>query len=323
MGNMKISVLFIFLLIASSILAQQPIDTTEILTIGGIKQYISIKGKDRSKPLLLYLHGGPGGSVMTYANKFTSRLQENFIVVQWDQRETGKTLQLNASPTTLTLHLFENDTHDLIESLLKQFKLKKIYLVGHSWGTVLGFYIASSYPDLLYAFVAISPVINQLESERIILVKMKERAKQTGNKIGIEELSFVKIPFENGEQLYYDRKWLFNFNGQTVKTFTKKFAMSWSSIWLPAWNEASKINRMESLLAVNCPVYFFVGKKDYQTNFSITENYYTMLIAPKKELFWFELSGHSIPTTEPALLQDIIIKKIFPETITNPHNTSK
>ena len=77
--------------------------------------------------------------------------------------------------------------------------------------------------------------------------------------------------------------------------------------WLPIFNEASKDNLFESAPALRCPVYFFVGRKDVQTNSSITEKYYNVVDAPKKRLYWFERSGHSLPTTEPNLLQEIII----------------
>ena len=150
-------------------LSQTAIDSTGTLTVGGIKQFVSIKGKDNRNPLLLFLHGGPGNSVIHYAEKFTHKLQEHFIVVQWDQRNAGKTLALNNSPEPLTVDLFESDTHQLIDSLLKRFHQPKLYLVGHSWGTFLGFYMAKNYPELLYAYIPICPMINQLESERIIL----------------------------------------------------------------------------------------------------------------------------------------------------------
>ena len=311
---MRISFLLFLLYIWSNTLGQTPVDTAEAITIGGIKQYITLKGKDNTKPLLLFLHGGPGNSVMSYAHKFTQKLQENFIVVQWDQRETGETLKLNPSPVPLTLTLFQNDSHELIKHLLKKFQRSKLYLIGHSWGTVLGFHIAAQYPGLLHAWIPISPVINQLESERIILKLMKEKASQLGNKIEIEELATVNIPFENGEQLYYHRKWLFHFNGKPRKNFSKSVVTAWASTWLSVWNEASKINLTESLLEINCPVYFFSGRKDYQTNFSITADYYKKLKAPKKGLFWFEKSAHSVPSNEPLLMQDIIINKILPET---------
>lgn len=310
---MKHLFLLIVFFTGSSTLAQKPIDTNETILIGGIKQYISIKGKDDSLPLLLFLHGGPGGSVMNYAHKFTHKLQERFVVIQWDQRETGKTRQLNTSPAPLTLLIFQNDTHELIETLLKRFQHEKLYLVGHSWGTALGFYIAGKYPELLYAYIPIGPMINQLKSERIVLAMMREQASQTDNQKEMEELAIVKVPFENGEQLYYHRKWLFDFNGSRKK-LAKSYVLTWSSTWLPVYNEASKANLIESLPAIHCPVYFFAGRKDYQTNSSITEDYYTRLIAPKKGLFWFELSGHSIPSSEPGMMQDIITEKILPET---------
>jgi pimeloyl-ACP methyl ester carboxylesterase len=304
------------MIICYNALATTSIDTTEAISIGGIKQFISIKGKDKSKPLLLFLHGGPGGSVMSYAGKFTHRLQEKFIVVQWDQRETGKTLAMNTSPVPLTFDLFVNDTHDIITSLLNQFQRNKIYLVGHSWGTALGFEIVRKYPDLLYAYVAISPMINQLESERIILERMKEKAERTKNTQEIKELAQVRIPFETGQDLYYDRKWLFDYNGQknSTKNFSEKFALSWSATWLSVFNEACRINLLESLAEVKCPVYFCTGRKDYQTNFAITESYFKKVKAPKKDLFWFEGTGHSIPSAKPDLLQKIILEKILPET---------
>src|SRR5687768_9786398 len=111
---MKIFLLFIVFFAGTVCLAQTSVDRQETILIGGIKQYITIKGKDASLPLLLFLHGGPGGSVMHYADNFTGKLQEHFVVIQWDQRQTGKTLQLNSSPTPLSLAVFETDTRELI-----------------------------------------------------------------------------------------------------------------------------------------------------------------------------------------------------------------
>ena len=255
---------------------------------------------------MLFLHGGPGNSVIHYAEKFTHKLQEHFIVVQWDQRNAGKTLALNKSPVPLTVALFERDTHQIIDSLLKRFNQPKLYLVGHSWGTFLGFYMAKNYPELLYAYIPICPMINQQESERIILAAMKQKASQAKNDVALRELSQVKIPFENGEQLYFHRKWVLDYMGSKAK-ISKAQVQEWAPMWLPIFNEASKDNLFESAPALRCPVYFFVGRKDVQTNSGITEKYYNILDAPKKQLYWFERSGHSLPTTEPDLLQEIII----------------
>jgi pimeloyl-ACP methyl ester carboxylesterase len=237
-------------------------------------------------------------------------LQEYFVVVHWDQREAGRTKQLNRSPVPLTVEQFKEDTYQLIVELLRQFKQSKLYLAGHSWGTVLGFHIAKNYPELLYAYMPICPMINQLESERTILEKMKEKAARTDNRVALQELAAIKIPFENGTQLYLHRKWLFEYIGSKI-TVSKSYVVSWSGTWLNVFNAACEDNLFESMPSFGCPVYFFVGRNDFQTNSEITARYYQQLDAPKKELFWFERSAHSLPSTEPKLMQQIIIEKVL------------
>ena len=277
--GLRIFLLFL-LLNGHQSFAQKPIDTSEIITIGGIKQYIKIKARDDSKPLLLFLHGGPGGSLMSKTDQITGKLQQHFIVVQWDQRETGQTLTLNKSPQPLGLELFYNDTHDLIDTLLKKFQKPKLYLAGYSWGSGLGFYIADKYPGFLYAYIAISPVIDQWRSDSIALAMLKE----TMGKKAREELSQVKIPFENWEQLYFHRKWLLKKEGQKFVNLAlpKSFVQGWAVTWFDVWSRACDINLFESLPTINCPVYFFAGKKDFNTNYSITQEYFNSVSAPKK-----------------------------------------
>jgi pimeloyl-ACP methyl ester carboxylesterase len=304
-----------FSLTATVAVAQTPIDTAAEISVGGIRQYVTIESKDRALPLLLFLHGGPGGSVMNYAHKFTNKLRDHFVVIQWDQRQTGKTKEMNVSQVPLSLEVFQNDTHEIIVALLKKFNRKKLYIVGHSWGTALGFHIAGKYPELLYAYVAIGAMINQLESERLALAMMKEAALKKDDRERSDELAGVKIPFENGEQLYYHRKSLLAFSGSR-KALSKEYVEEWAQTWLKVFNDASRENLFQTLTQIKCPVYFMAGRKDYQTNSSIAEQYFRAVSAPKKAFFWFENSGHSIPSSDPSRLQHIIIDNILPATFT-------
>lgn len=295
------------------------IDTTEIIEVGGIRQYVCIKGNDRTKPLLLFLHGGPGGSVMNTAERFTSKLQDNFVVVQWDQRETGKTLELNASPLPLTISLFHNDTYDIIKSLLRQFDDQKLYLVAHSWGTILGFFIADKYPELLYAYIPISPFLNQIKSENMAIEILKKDAVEKNNTNELRELSSLQFPFKNWEQLYISRKWLFAYSGNPIQdtdtTAVKEYVKVLGSRWQSVWDEMAQLNIEKNITTIKCPIYFCVGRKDYQTHYSISEHYFNQLTSPQKKLIWFEKSGHSIPDTEPDFLQTTIIEIVLPETL--------
>jgi len=303
--------LIVMVLFVGRSFAQTHYDT---LSIGRIKQVISYKG-NKDLPLILFLHGGPGSSRMNQSDVFSGKLQNHFTVVQWDQRETGRTLALNRSSVPITLELMENDTYELLQLLLKKFNKKKLYLVGESWGTVLGFKMAEKHPELLNAYIAFSPVVNQNRSEQLLLSKLKADAKEKRNLTAEKELNTVKIPFEKYESLYYSRKWMFHYDGMPLAdkdtTAVKEYLKSWSEIWLPAWNKAITQNLPKELPKINCPVYFFIGKKDFQTNHVIAEEYFKHLKAPKKKIFLFEDAGHSVLMEKPEEIQKIIIEQIL------------
>jgi pimeloyl-ACP methyl ester carboxylesterase len=307
--------IIVSLFFSNSAFAQTSIDTSLAVNIGGIKQWINISTKDASKPLLLFLGGGPGESNIAAKDYFTGKLQEHFVVVLWDQRESGKTRQLNPSPQPLTVDRYQQDTHELIIYLLHRFKRPKLYLVGFSWGTVLGIKTARQYPNLLYAYIAVSQLVHQVKSERMLLQRLKEYAATTKNQTALRELSLVKIPFENKDQLYYQRKWLFAYIHNPIPDADLKrdFDELPNSLFRLGV-EAGKIDFTKEIPALRCPVYFFAGRNDYQTNHELTYSYYQQLKAKNKHFYWFEKSAHVIIGTEPDLFQESIIGKVFPET---------
>ncbi len=286
------------------------IDTLLTPEIGGIKQVVEIKTNDSNKPVLLFLSGGPGSSMMNTADSYTNILKNKFTIVQWDQRDAGKTLKLNFSPTQPSVEQMKNDTYQVISFLVKELKQEKIYLLGSSWGNVLGFYIVKNHPELLHSYFAVNPVISQLASEKELLKTLKIHFKE--NSLASKELASVNIPFKIDEDLFYIRKWLFYKDGKEYVTnddFKNGF-LQWSETWLPVWNEVMNIDLPKTLKEVDCPVYFFVGKNDIQTSTEITEEYFEELKAPKKDLFLFENSGHQIHQDEPDKLQNTIIKTL-------------
>ncbi len=286
----------------------------DALSVGDIKQVVSYSGI-QDAPLILFLHGGPGSSRMKQADIFSADLQKKFMVVQWDQRGAGRTAALNQSQVPVTLQLMENDTYEIIKILLKKFSQKKLYLVGESWGTVLGFRMAEKHPELLNAYIAFSPVINQTKSEQMLLDQLKLQAKSESDTKAQEELNMVKIPFTDYGQMYYLRKWMFSYDGHPFAEkdlpLLKQFMEDWSKTWMPTWNEVMQKNLFRELPKINCPVYFFLGKKDLQTNFNVSKEYFESLKAPKKNIFIFENAGHSVLTEEAGQVQKIIINEIL------------
>jgi len=282
-------------------------DTLLTPEIGGIKQAIDIKTDDSGKPILLLLSGGPGSSMMNGASAFTDALKTRFTIVQWDQRDAGKTLKLNPSPTPPTVAQMSEDTYQVIQFITKRLGQKKIYLLGSSWGNVLGFEMARKHPDLLHAYIAVNPVVSQLASEQELLRILRNRFKD--DPVASAELASVQIPFKADEDLFYLRKWLFFSEGKTFVTgddFKTRF-LQWSKTWSPVWNEVMATNLPETLNEVDCPVYFLVGQNDIQTSTALTKAYFQALKAPRKDLFVFEKSGHQIHRDEPEKFQTTIV----------------
>jgi len=153
-------------------------------------------------------------------------------------------------------------------------------------------------------------MIHQVESEKMALAKMKELAKEQNNKNALQELDKIKIPFENGTQLFYHRKWLYQLINQQQVPFTKSYVENWSTVWLSLFNKACMINFVEAAPEIKCPIYFLVGRKDFQTNFKLTESYFEELKAKKKELFWFNDSAHGLTLAESQKFQQVIISTV-------------
>lgn len=288
-------------------------DTLLTPEIGGIKQVMEIKTDDSNKPVLLFLSGGPGSSMMPAADKFTNLLKNRFTIVQWDQRDAGKTLALNPSPSQPSVEQMEKDTYQVVSFLTKELHKEKIYLLGSSWGNVLGFHMVKSHPELLHSYFAVNPVISQLTSEKELLSILKIHFR--GDTLASKELASVTIPFKTDEDLFYIRKWLFYKEGKSyvLSNEFKTGFLKWSATWSPVWNEVMNIDLPKTLKKVDCPIYFLVGKNDIQTSTEVTENYFKGLKAPRKDLFLFENSGHQIHKDESEKFQKVIIQTLHSE----------
>lgn len=146
----KSLLMMLLALVSACCMAQNTSAVNMLLTpeIGGIQQAIDIRTDDKRKPVLLFLSGGPGSSMMNNAASFTNILKSRFTLVQWDQRDAGKTLALNASSQQPTVAQMVEDTRQVIEFVRKELRQDKIYLLGSRCGTTSwGSICAQPYPQ--------------------------------------------------------------------------------------------------------------------------------------------------------------------------------
>lgn len=313
--------------------------TMEKIELGGCRQTVLIRGKDINNPVLLYLHGGPGSSELPLVRHFNAVLEEHYTVVLWDQRGAGKSWSPFMDDKSMTIEQFMDDTYELINILRNRFHKDKIYLAGHSWGSVLGLATASKHPELLYAYIGIGQAIDFVEGEQLSLQYTIDSAKEANNAEALARLEALKsngYPVINKSWLsdvFTERKWLGEFGGVMYgkKSMAGLFFIerppeftpfdfiplalgsfySLKHLWPQIINNGDFRKTAPEL---KIPVYFVTGRHDYNVPFALTEEYYTIVRAPKKEIVWFEKSAHMPNFEEPEKFNDFMIHTVLQET---------
>lgn len=299
----------------------------EELEINGLKQWILIRGKDKNNPVLLWLHSGPGTAQMPWAHHNDSLLEEHFVVVHWDQRGAGKSNHRDFNINTMTVQQYKDDALVLIEHLADLFNQNKIFLLGHSWGTQLGIELVYENPELIHAYISVGQVVDHARAIEIATAWLKAEMEKAGDEKGLTKLQNIENP-----ALYHsDYREL----AQMVIAYGGNITISMGEMALIAFQAREynfidyfrllnsmnrgggplhpdgimkQYNYIQSIPKIEIPVYFFIGRNDYNTPFMLVEEYYQILEAPYKELVVFEQSAHTPFFSEPEKFNRELIK---------------
>lgn len=300
------------------------IDELVQVRIGGIDQWLSIRGKDRRNPILLFLHGGPGSPMMPEAYTFQTPWEDYFTVVQWDQRGAGKTYRANtelAMAPGMNVEGMTEDAAQVVEYLRQHYGKRKIFLLGHSWGTVLGVHLAQLHPNWFYAYISVGQVVNARRNEETGYAFALREATAHGNDSAVRELNAI-APYP-GTEVTLDRvsvrsKWETYYGGMAYgrqdsqyEADAEELSPDYSQRDLEAIGPGtlfSLTHLLQPLLAVNfdhvtdfkCPVIVFTGKHDYTTSHELAEEWFTHIRAPSKRLVTFSDSAHMIMQEQPG-----------------------
>lgn len=306
----------------------QLIESLESIELGGVEQWVFIRG-DRTKPVLLWLHGGPGAPLLPTARYFDTELTKQFFVVHWDQRGAGKSFDPTLTPEMLTVEQFVADTQALVLHLRQRFNVPKIYAIGHSWGAMLGALTVARYPELFYAYIGVSQPVSISESQQIAYPQLLNQARASNHTEAINELEALgPPPWSSFEAAVTFGKWnLFFGRVQRNLTAQQLAEARKSSVYTPEdfakleqgqsfslaalYPQLLDINLFEQVPQLDVPVYFFHGRYDGQAPGGLIERYYNALKAPRgKQLVWFEDSAHLPMYEEPvkfhALMQQVV-----------------
>jgi pimeloyl-ACP methyl ester carboxylesterase len=302
------------------------VERLEKVRIGGIDQWISVRGFDRRNPILLYIHGGPGFPAMPTSWFYQRGWEEYFTVVQWDQRGAGKTYVANDPSVvgpTMTPQRMIADAEEMIGWLRKEFGKQKIFVLGHSWGSYLGLELARRHPQWLHAYIGMGQITNSMESERRGWRFAMDQARRANNEEAVRELQSIAGYGQGSRRLAWkdvelQRKWL-GFYGGAVhgrRRFDHEIVgtalapeytdADVRSIWVASdFSEERLLTAVlatdfRSVTTLECPMILFNGRYDYNVSASVAAEWFQRLRAPSKTLVWFERSAHDIVNEEPG-----------------------
>ncbi|WP_406242532.1 alpha/beta fold hydrolase [Tissierella carlieri] len=275
------------------------------------------------------MHGGPGYPQISFARKYEKKLENNFVVVNWDQRGSGMSYSSNIPKESMNRDQFIEDTKELIDYLCEKYEKEKIYLVGHSWGTELGLYVVDKYPEKVAAFISIGQVVNGIESEVISYDYVLEMANKNKDQKALDDLMRIgEPPYKNTvNDTAAQRKWLSKYGGVERKVDTLrdiilgsifsseytgidgiKFTLGNKFSADTMWGHNKDLDFIRDIPEVKVPIYFCAGRYDYNTPSVLIEEYYNEIIAPKKELIWFEESAHFPNFEEYEKFNELVIR---------------
>jgi len=308
------------------------IATLEKVNLNGSEQWITIRGTDVNKPVLLFLAGGPGGTDLAVTRIALGGLEEHFVVVNWDQPGAGKSY--DAVPhTSLTLERYIADAHELTLYLRRRFGQAKVYVLGESWGSVLGIWLVQRYPELFHAFIGTGQMVAFKENDLLCYEFALRWAQERGDSQKVEQLKRLgPPPYYGGGVAQKEATFLLDtyeymnqnpaiiqagntlrdMAGQEYGLYDKlnyvRGALDTLNVVYPQLWEVD-LRRQASHLEV--PVYFLKGRHDVNAPTVLTEEYYRVLTAPHKELIWFERSGHNPWISEPTKFVDVMVNTVL------------
>lgn len=314
------------------------IERTEAVRIGGIDQWISVRGVDRRNPVLLMIHGGPGYVSMPTSWYFQRGWEDFFTVVQWDQRGAGKTYAANdpavVAPTMKRARMVA-DAEEMVQWLRREFGKERIFVLGHSWGSSLGIELASKHPEWLHAYIGMGQATNGPEGERRGLRFALDAARRDNNAKAVQELESLGPYAAPGrpivlKDLYLQRKWLgyyggaiharkdFSHEGAAARLAPEYTDADLRAMW--AGNEFSQEHLLAEVVSTDfsgykrfdCPIIIFNGRYDYNVSSTVTAEWFETVKAPHKKLVWFEHSGHEMFNEEPGKMLDSLLRHVRP-----------
>jgi pimeloyl-ACP methyl ester carboxylesterase len=290
----------------------------DYVRLGGLEQWVMIRGENLANPLLVVLHGGPGFSDTAFLRYHTPDLEQNFTVVYWDQRGAGRSYRSDIPRSSMTVAQLMADLDELVDRVRKRFAKDKVAILGHSWGSALGVLYAARFPEKVAVYVGVAQLGDWAASEVASYAKAVAEAERQGNHAVLKKLRAIGPPPHTVQNVFVERTCAERLRGGLrpkalwatarmvlgapesslleLRSTFRAFRFCMESMW----PEVSRLNLIEAVPALEVPVVYMLGRRDPWIPAETSVAYFDVLRAPSKKLVWFEESGHEPFVDEPS-----------------------
>ena len=312
------------------------IDEAFFTAIGGIEQWIGIRGQNRDNPVLLLLHGGPGIAMSPLPRNFLFSWTKDFTIVFWDQRGAGKTFGRSGPVSAdVTKARMAQDGLEVAEFIRARLRKPKIALVAVSWGTALGVRMALARPDLFFAYVGSGQTVNQGKYRRVAYTQLLTQARARNDCQAIEELETNgPPPYESISKAMVHTRWanryepglpstrrlistmLFDSHASLKDLRDYISGLSSSQNHFRDAVEKEDIPSLGTTFAV--PFFVFQGAVDNVTPTVPVREYIDSVTAPRKELVLLPDAGHNAIATRSDAFLKLLLEHVRPRASQKP-----
>jgi pimeloyl-ACP methyl ester carboxylesterase len=301
--------------------------------VNGVRQGMFVRGRDVTNPVLLVVHGGPGMPDYFLTRDRPVDIEDLVTVVWWDQRGTALSYRRSIPPETMTVEQFVDDTLAVTDHLCRRFGQDKVYLLGHSWGSLIGIHAAARSPGRFAAYIGMAQMVDQRRSEKLAYDHLLAEYRRRGDRRMVRALEAAPVTLEGGTPRAYVTMLRDKAMHRLGVGTTHDMDSVITGILLPSlrfpeytlrekwqlwrgrafsrsfrlWEDVvMRTDLTRQVPRLEIPVHFFAGAYDHTCSTFLAREYFEALDAPRKRFHLFEHSAHSPLLEEPVRARQIL-----------------
>ncbi len=302
-----------------------PIAVLQPVEIGGMTQWLLIRGQDRTAPVLLWLHGGPGAAQMPLAHATTRALESDFVVVHWDQRGAGKSNLRDFDEATMTIERFLQEAQEVTRHLQERLGTEQIIVLGHSWGTMLGARLVARWPEDYAAYIGVGQQVNTKRGIEVTLKRLAPLIQADGRAEHRRWLDNATPEALMEHAAYVEMMQMLDDYGGGMNVPVRRLALMLIRApecslvdlrrWLdganrgsgPMWPDYRSRDLFNEVSVMPVPMLLISGARDLNTPVELAAEWFDQVLAPRgKRHLIFEDSGHAPFLTEPERFDEAL-----------------